>query len=438
MIKANDHLSDDNPEKLGFLREWLMKRDVVFARTTPDQKLLIVEACQNLSHVVAVTGDGVNDSPAIKRSNIGIAMGIVGTDVAKDAADIILMDDNFASIIEGITQGRIIYDVLKKIIAYNLTSNMMEFIPVIAYFALGYPIPMTTFSIMLLDVCSNIYPNIAMAYEGGESNTMIEKPRNIKTDSICSVRLMGWSFAFLGVVHGAGGLLAYMVVMNDYGFKPAAILNISFQTFTIPLKTDIFNPYDNHRGNTNAFLLEYSDRLGIEGDPLTELNENLRSLNFVANNDQEIDMRIALQHWKLENFSTCQYDSLGYHKNSNTCYTLEAVRHAQTAFLCNTVLVQIISACTYRTIFQSLFTYPFYNMEATISYFVQIAFVCFFVYTPGVNYGLTLRPILIQHWCIGFGTFIVFFFYSELGKYLVRNVKNPDGSRGFFYNYFRY
>lgn len=438
MIKANDHLSDDNPDKGAFLRDWIMKRDVVFARTTPDQKLMIVEACQKLSHVVAVTGDGVNDSPAIKKSNIGIAMGIVGTDVAKDAADIILMDDNFASIVEGIKQGRIVFDTLKKIIAYNLCSNIPEFLPVVGFFIFGFPIPLTTFSILIIDVCADIYPNVAMAYEGEESETMNDKPRNVKIDRLCTYKMLGWSFGFLGILHTTAGLLAYFVVMNDYGIKPEGTLRLTYQEYTIPEKSDIFNPNDKYRGNSNAFLLDNSEKLGFDGEKLEELKENFRDLNFIANKDQEIDFRVALIDRELNKFNTCTYDGLGYHKRSKICYTLEAVRHAQSAYLANTVIVQISSGWTYRTIVQSIFQYPFYNMDMNFAYFLENAFICFFLYVPGVSYGLALRGILVQHWCIGFGTFIIFFFWSEITKYLIRNVVNPDGSKGFFYNNFRF
>ena len=101
----------------------------MFARTTPAQKLLIVKACQNIGNVVGVTGDGVNDSPAIKQGDIGISMGISGSDVTKDAADMILLNDDFSSIVDGVEEGRKIFDNLKKTIVYLLTSNMTEIWP---------------------------------------------------------------------------------------------------------------------------------------------------------------------------------------------------------------------------------------------------------------------------------------------------------------------
>merc|ERR1711899_66061 len=124
--------------------------EIVFARTSPQQKLIIVEGCQRMGRIVAVTGDGVNDSPALKKADIGVAMGIAGSDVSKQAADMILLDDNFASIVTGVEEGRLIFDNLKKSIAYTLTSNIPEISPFLLFILADVPLPLGTVTILCI------------------------------------------------------------------------------------------------------------------------------------------------------------------------------------------------------------------------------------------------------------------------------------------------
>ena len=156
----------------------------MFARTSPQQKLLIVSAVQARGGIVAVTGDGVNDSPALKKADIGVAMGITGTEVAKEAADMILLDDNFASIVNGVEEGRIIFDNLKKSIAYTLSSNIPEIAPFLLFQTAAIPLPLSTVMILLVDLGTDLAPAISMAYEGREADIMKRPPRNPKIHHI--------------------------------------------------------------------------------------------------------------------------------------------------------------------------------------------------------------------------------------------------------------
>ena len=206
------------------LDETLKFEEIVFARTSPQQKLRIVEGCQRSGAVVAVTGDGVNDSPALKKANIGIAMGISGSDVCKQAADMVLLDDNFASIVVGIEEGRLIFDNLKKSIAYTLTSNIPEITPFIFMLFLNIPLPLGTITMLAIDVGTDILPAISLAFETPEADIMKLKPR-AKTERLVNMKLISLTYGQIGMIQAAAGFFTYVVIMAQNGFLPQDLLN---------------------------------------------------------------------------------------------------------------------------------------------------------------------------------------------------------------------
>ncbi|KAK0422168.1 hypothetical protein QR680_007409 [Steinernema hermaphroditum] len=194
--------------------------EIVFARTSPQQKLMIVEGFQRQGQIVAVTGDGVNDSPALKRADIGVAMGIAGSDVSKQAADMILLDDNFASIVVGVEEGRLIFDNLKKSIAYTLTSNIPEISPFLAYILFGIPLPLGTVTILCIDLGTDMVPAISLAYEEAESDIMKRQPRDPLHDKLVNERLISLAYGQIGMIQASAGFFTYFYIMADNGFFP--------------------------------------------------------------------------------------------------------------------------------------------------------------------------------------------------------------------------
>ena len=223
-IVHGSELRDMPPNKLDHILR--IHHEIVFARTSPQQKLLIVEGCQRLGHVVAVTGDGVNDSPALKRADIGVAMGIAGSDVSKQAADMILMDDNFASIVTGVEEGRIIFDNLKKSIAYTLTSNIPEISPFLIFIIASIPLPLGTVTILFIDLGTDMVPAISLAYEQAESDIMQRKPRDSKKDRLVNQRLISLAYGQIGMIQAAAGFFSYFVVMAENGFLPNQLIGL--------------------------------------------------------------------------------------------------------------------------------------------------------------------------------------------------------------------
>ncbi|KAG7382833.1 ATPase Na K transporting alpha [Phytophthora boehmeriae] len=192
---------------------------IVFARTTPQHKLEIVQMSQSLGDVVGVTGDGVNDAPALKQADVGVAMGKNGSDVAREAADIVLMDDNFSSIVRGIEQGRVIFDNLKKTIAYTLTHLWPEIAPVAINLAFGVPAGMTSIQVLSIDLATELGPAISLAYEGAENDIMVRPPRKIEVDRLMSAPLLIYAYVIAGMINVTGCFLAYASVYWRHGFS---------------------------------------------------------------------------------------------------------------------------------------------------------------------------------------------------------------------------
>jgi len=231
--------------------------EIVFARTSPQQKLIIVEGCQRMGAIVAVTGDGVNDSPALKKADIGVAMGIAGSDVSKQAADMILLDDNFASIVTGVEEGRLIFDNLKKSIAYTLTSNIPEISPFLLFIIADVPLPLGTVTILCIDLGTDMVPAISMAYEGPESDIMKRMPRNPFTDKLVNERLISMAYGQIGMIQASAGFFVYFVIMAENGFTPGILFGIRKSWDSIAIN-DLEDSYGQEWTYKDRKVLEYT------------------------------------------------------------------------------------------------------------------------------------------------------------------------------------
>ena len=192
--------------------------EIIFARIAPAQKLRVVQAFQALGETVTVTGDGVNDAPALKNADMGVAMGRTGTDVAKEASDMVLIDDNFATIVSAIEEGRTVFDNIKKFIAYILTSNIPEILPFVAYVLLDIPLPLTVVLILSIDLGTDILPALGLGVERPESDVMRKKPRP-REERLLSRNLLLMSYGIVGMIQAAAGFFSYFVILRAGGWQ---------------------------------------------------------------------------------------------------------------------------------------------------------------------------------------------------------------------------
>jgi magnesium-transporting ATPase (P-type) len=223
-----DSLNDERLEAL------LDKMDVIFARVTPEHKLRLVEACQRKGEVVAVTGDGVNDAPALKRADIGVAMGITGTDVAREAADIVLADDNFANIVAAIEEGRAVYDNVRKFVTYIFAHLMPEAIPFIAFVLFRIPLPLTVMQILAVDLGTDLLPALALGAESPESDVMRRPPRS-RRERLLNLPTLLRAYGWLGMIEATLSLGGYFFAYWLAGWRqglPMAGSGVVYTTAT--------------------------------------------------------------------------------------------------------------------------------------------------------------------------------------------------------------
>jgi magnesium-transporting ATPase (P-type) len=214
VVVTGDQLRRMTPEQLQLA---LDAPEILFARVAAEQKMRIVEALKHKGETVAVTGDGVNDAPALKVADIGIAMGLSGTDVAKEAADLILLDDNFASIVAAVEEGRAVYDNLRKFLTYILTSNIPELLPYLAFVLFRIPLPLTVVQILAVDLGTDLLPALALGAERPDPRVMRRPPRR-RGERLLSWGLLARAYLFLGVFEAAAALAAFFFVLHAGGW----------------------------------------------------------------------------------------------------------------------------------------------------------------------------------------------------------------------------
>jgi len=313
----------------------------------------------------------VNDSPALKQANIGVAMGIAGSDVAKEAADMILLDDDFSSIVLGIEEGRKIFDNLKKSIAYTLTSNIPEIAPFLLFILLEIPLAIETILILCIDLGTDMIPAIALAYEEKEADIMHKPPRDARKDRLVTVQLIFWAYGSVGIYQAMSGFFVFFWTLNLYGFP-----------------TDMF------WGIGNSFT-----------PALTTYNATLG--------------QIFVQRASGERLS---YAALPCDQGSN-CYSADdAYRFAQTAYFVNIIICQVFTGLSAKTRLLSIFTHGMRNMFLNFGIITELLLVGILCYVPGAN-ALNTRPIpfVCWTWIVPFASAILL--YDESRKFLLRRDK---------------
>lgn len=255
------------------LREELSKDNLIFARMSPQNKMQVVSLLIEEGHRVAVTGDGVNDAPALKKAHVGIAMGLSGTSVAREAADIVLLDDNFASIVHAIEEGRSVFENIRSFSTYILASNIPELVPYLGYILFNIPLPLTIMQILAIDLGTDLFPALALGSERPTPDIMRRPPRP-KTERLLTGGVLTRAYLFLGIFEALAGMAAYFYVMHNAGWRwpqpvaPTAPFYLQATTACLAgiIVTQLANVFTCRSPNLSIFTLGFfSNRLVLAG-----------------------------------------------------------------------------------------------------------------------------------------------------------------------------
>ena len=429
------------------LEKWLKKSQIVFARTSPAQKLYIVRGCQKLGYVVAVTGDGVNDSPAIKQADIGIAMGITGSDVAKDSADMILLNDDFSSIIVGIEEGRKIFDNLKKSIAYTLTVNIPELIPFLMFIIFAIPLPLSTVLMLCICIGTDMFPAISFAFEESELDIMTRMPRNPK-DHLVTKKLLTFAYLQMGLIQTCAGFVTYFIVLKEFGFGPGTINRIVSQPYFPHRLTDKYDPSKKFFGNTavecvNGQLRSSGLKEDYERTSFESGNDIGKTLDWLFTNDlgQDVRMGYLTANCGDQNMparQSVQYESCQIHQISPislrpVCYSTEALKYAQTAYFCAIVFCQFVNSICCKSAKMSFVTQGLGNDFMILGWVVEFCLCFVLAYLRPINHVFGTRDVIFLHFGL-YGLFyaLMLVIYDEIRKYLIRHFPSSKNKPNWF------
>lgn len=255
------------------LREELKKENLIFARMSPQNKMHVVSLLIEGGHRVAVTGDGVNDAPALKKAHVGIAMGLAGTSVAREAADIVLLDDNFASIVHAIEEGRAVFENIRNFTTYIFASNIPELIPYIGFILFGIPLPLTIMQILAVDLGTDMFPALALGAEKPSPDIMQRPPRP-KNEHLLTRGILIRAYLYLGMLEAVAGMTAYFYVMYQGGWswgEPLALTSTLYLQATTAclagiIATQIANVFACRSPSVSIITLGiFSNRLVLAG-----------------------------------------------------------------------------------------------------------------------------------------------------------------------------